>query len=65
MTAGLAVATATACFPVQPQGANPAAAAPSTSLSAEQASSGGPAGRDTNVADPTTLTDPMNDPYVL
>ena len=25
----------------------------------------GPAGRDTNVADPTTLTDPMNDPYVL
>ena len=43
MTAGLAVATATACFPVQPQGANPAAAAPATSLSTEQASPGGPA----------------------
>ena len=44
MTAGLAVATATACFPVQPQGANPAAVAPSTSVSTEQASSSGPAG---------------------
>ncbi len=44
MTAGLAVATATACFPVQPQGANPAAAAPSTSVGSEQASPGGPAG---------------------
>ena len=44
MTAGLAVATATACFPVQPQGANPAAAAPATSLSTEQASSSDPAG---------------------
>ena len=44
MTAGLAVATATACFPVQPQGANPAAAAPSTSVSTEQAFSSGPAG---------------------
>ena len=44
MSAGLAVATATACFPVQPQGANPAAAAPSTSVSTEQAFSSGPAG---------------------
>ena len=44
MTAGLAVATATACFPVQAQGANPAAAAPSTSVGSEQASPGGPAG---------------------
>ncbi len=44
MTAGLAVATATACFPVQPQGAGPGAATPSTSLGAEQASPGGPAG---------------------
>ena len=44
MTAGLAVATATACFPVQPHGANPAAAAPSTSVGSEQASPGGPAG---------------------
>ena len=42
MTAGLAVATATACFPVQAQGANPAAA-PSTSVGSEQASPGGPA----------------------
>ncbi|MEZ7787933.1 glycoside hydrolase family 16 protein [Actinomyces naeslundii] len=43
MTAGLAVATGTACFPVQPQGADPGAAAPSTSLSTELASPGGPA----------------------
>ena len=43
MTAGLAVATDTACFPVQPQGADPGAAAPSTSLSTELASPGGPA----------------------
>ena len=43
MTAGLAVATATACFPVQPQGAGPGAAALSTSVGTEQASPGGPA----------------------
>ena len=50
MTAGLAVATATACLPVQPQGANPAAAASATSVGTEQASHGGPAG----VAAPAT-----------
>ena len=54
MTAGLAVATATACFPVQPQGANPAAAAPSTSVSTEQAFSSGPAG---TVASATSVSD--------
>ena len=43
MTVGLAVATATACFPVQPQGAGPGAAALSTSVGTEQASPGGPA----------------------
>ena len=43
MTAGLAVATATACFPVQPQGADPGAAALSTSVGTEQASPSGPA----------------------
>ena len=43
MTAGLAVATATACFPVQPQGADPGAAASSTSVGTEQASPSGPA----------------------
>ena len=43
MTAGLAVATATACFPVQPQGADPGAAVSSTSVGTEQASPSGPA----------------------
>ena len=43
MTAGLAVATATACFPVQPQGADPGAAASSTAVGTEQASPSGPA----------------------
>lgn len=38
MTAGLAVATATACLPIHPQGGDPEAAAPATSASAEQAS---------------------------
>ncbi len=33
--------------------------------SPESAKDLGPAGRDTNVADPTTLTDPMADPYLL
>ena len=63
MTAGLAVATATACFPVQPQGANPAAAAPSTSVSAEQAFSSGPAGTAasaTPVGDASALTAPSS-----
>ena len=43
MTAGLAVATATACFPVRPQGADPGAAASSTAVGTEQASPSGPA----------------------
>ena len=43
MTAGLAVATATACFPVRPQGADPGAAASSTAVGTEQASLSGPA----------------------
>ena len=43
MTVGLAVATGTACFPVQSQGADPGAAALSTSVGTEQASPGGPA----------------------
>ena len=43
MTAGLAVATATACFPVRPQGADPGAAVSSTAVGTEQASSSGPA----------------------
>ena len=43
MTAGLAVATATACFPVRPQGADPGAAVSSTAVGTEQASPSGPA----------------------
>ena len=63
MTAGLAVATATACFPVQPQGVNPAAAAPSTSVSTEQAFSSGPAGTAasaTSVGDVSTPAAPSS-----
>ena len=52
MTAGLAVATATACFPVRPQGADPGAAASSTAVGTEQASPSGPASAATS-ATPT------------
>ncbi|WP_167150113.1 glycoside hydrolase family 16 protein [Actinomyces sp. ZJ308] len=44
MTAGLAVATATACLPIQPQGGAPGAAASSTGPGVEQTSPSGSVG---------------------